>query len=326
MPTPVKDTVLLALRIMEQIPRAPRRISAKEIQAQLANDPTCPQRDLRSIQRQLQWIADNFPVDVDARDRPYGYGWEKGAQPFSVPFLSVQESLLLVLAQKRLHPLLPVNLMKAMGGFFEQAHRNLAFGGNAVREREWLSKVRVIRETQPLLAPKIKAGIFESVAESLYENVWLEVRYKNADGKRYDVKVMPLGLALQGPRLYLACRFDGYDNERTLALHRLLRAKVTTLPFVRPKDFDLERYDADGRFSFGDGRRIKLQFRIDKKYELQLREMCLADDQVITEKNGRLEVCATVVDSGRLDWWLNGFGEAVDNVRKTAVDENGKSK
>ena len=69
-------------------------------------------------------------------------------------------------------------------------------------------------------------------------------------------------LAQQGPRLYLVCRFDGYDNERSLALNRISSAAVSTLGFERPKDFDLQKYDADGRFGFGEGKRISLKFRI----------------------------------------------------------------
>ncbi|WP_257266243.1 hypothetical protein [Endozoicomonas sp. ONNA2] len=39
--------------------------------------------------------------------------------------------------------------------------------------------------------------------------------------------VMPLGLAQQGPRLFLVCRFKGYDDERNLAMHRMLSAHST---------------------------------------------------------------------------------------------------
>jgi predicted DNA-binding transcriptional regulator YafY len=132
---------------------------------------------------------------------------------------------------------------------------------------------------------------------------------------------MPLGLAQQGPRLYLVCRYKGYDNERSLALHRMHSVRMSTLTFERPKDFDLKRFDDDGRFGFGEGEKIRLTFRIDKDYGLHLLETPLSRDQQAVERDdGTLEITATVVDSAMLDWWLRGFGEAVCDVRKEKVE------
>ena len=73
---------------------------------------------------------------------------------------------------------------------------------------------------------------------------------------------MPLGLAHQGPCLYLVCRYQGFDDERNLALHRMQSAEATTLTFERPADFNLQKHDQDGRFLFGEGKRIRLKFRV----------------------------------------------------------------
>ena len=131
---------------------------------------------------------------------------------------------------------------------------------------------------------------------------------------------MPLGLAQQGPRLYLVCRFEGFDNERSLALHRIGKAEVSTLTVERPRGFDLQKYDADGRFGFGEGRRIRLQFYIEHDAGFHLRETPLSKDQQIREVDDCwMEVSATVVDSAMLEWWLRGFGDAVRGVSRQAV-------
>ena len=83
---------------------------------------------------------------------------------------------------------------------------------------------------------------------------------------------MPLGLVQQGQRMYLVCRFDGYDNERSLALHRLLSTRTSSFTFDRPKDFDLEQFDNDGRFAYGNGKLVRLSFRIEKEAGLHLLE------------------------------------------------------
>jgi predicted DNA-binding transcriptional regulator YafY len=126
---------------------------------------------------------------------------------------------------------------------------------------------------------------------------------------------MPLGLAQQGPRLYLVCRFPDYDNERSLALHRITSARATAREFERPKEFDLQKYDNDGRFGFGEGKQIRLTFRITKAAGQHLLESPLSLDQQVVELEDHYEISATVVDSARLQWWLRGFGDAVRDVQ-----------
>jgi predicted DNA-binding transcriptional regulator YafY len=200
----------------------------------------------------------------------------------------------------------------------------LAPHGNAQREREWLSKVRVVSTTQPLLPPKIAPGVFDEVGNALYANQWLAVDYKNQNGKTTRTDVMPLGLAQQGPRLYLVCRFSGYDNERTLALHRIISAKASTLTFVRPADFDLQAYDDEGRFGFGNGQLIKLTFCITQGAGFHVLESPLSKDQQAKPIKDGYEITATLVQTEQLEWWLRGFGEQVWRIRRKPVAGAGK--
>lgn len=316
-----KETVLLALELLRRIPRN-SKISAPELHQQLSS--TGVARDLRTIQRQLEMLSEHFEIERDERNKPYGYRWKERAKGLALPMLSEQESLLLTLAEKQLGNLLPASVMKSMDGFFVQARANIGQGAHALLEREWLTKIRVVSETQPLLPPKIAKGVLEEVSNALYANLWLNLDYKNAGGKRASVEVMPLGLAQQGPRMYLVCRFKGYDNERSLALHRIISAKVSTIAFNRPKDFDLQKYDNDGRFGFGEGTKILLSFRIDKDSGQHLLESALSADQQVVECEGDYEISATVVDSARLDWWLRGFGSALKVLSKKPIVDDEK--
>lgn len=124
------------------------------------------------------------------------------------------------------------------------------------------------------------------------------------------------GLAQQGVRLYLVCRYAGYDEERILALHRILSAQVTARTFERPADFDLEQYDADGNFGLGNGKRICLRFCIDKEAGFHLLESPLSQDQQMEVRDDCFEVAATLVETAQLKWWLNGFGEKVWDIRR----------
>lgn len=312
------DTLQLSINLLHAIPKR-GTITATELQKKLANDGFA--REPRTIQRLLESLcdADLYGIERDMSSKPYRYRWKESARGLTIGSLNPQECLLLTLAEQQLGTLLPTNLMKSMDGFFDQARSQLGETTKTQREREWLDKVRVVGTSQPLLAPKIDPDVFEQVSTALYGNQWLDVDYKNAEGERKTSKVMPLGLAQQGPRMYLVCRFDGYDNERCLALHRFISAKASTLMFERPKDFNLKKFDDDGRFGYGDGTQIRLSFRIEKGVGLHIVECPLSTDQQVVVLDDVFEITATVVDTAMLDWWLRGFGDGVDHIKKVTT-------
>lgn len=312
------ETLQLSHELLRRIPKG-RTITAPELHQQLTEAGF--ERDMRTIQRQLETLAEYYELDRDETTKPFRYSWKPYARGLSLPSLSAQEALLLTLAEQHLRNLLPTRLMKSMEGFFVQARGQLADQKTATRDREWLDKVRVVGTSQPLLPPKIDPDVFDQVSNALYGNQWLEVDYKNAAGKRAKNRVMPLGLAQQGTRMYLVCRFDGYDNERSLALNRIVSARASTLTFDRPAEFDLKKYEDDGRFGYGKGEHIRLQFRIDKEAGLHLLESLLSADQEVKELAEEYEITATVVDSAMLDWWLRGFGESVSKISKRKVSD-----
>ena len=312
-----QETLVFALELLRRIPRQ-GKVTASKLQKQLHEAGL--ERGLRTVQRQLKSLSDHFDIECDNRERPYGYRWKEQSKGFYVPRLSLQESLLLTLAEQYLRSILPARLMHSMEGFFTQARYDLKYHDKHPPEQEWLSKVRIVDTTQPLLPPKIRDGVLEAVSNALYENKWLKLKYENADGKRGDYRVMPLGLAQQGPRLYLVCRFQDFDNERSLALHRIISAEVSTVSFDRPPKFDLKKYDDDGRFGFGEGERIRLTFRIQKPNGFHLLESPLSQDQEVKELDDEYEITATVVDTEQLNWWLRGFGDAVRGIRKQPAE------
>ena len=312
-------TLKLSLELLKRIPKG-RTITAPELRQQLIDANSEFKRAPRTIQRLLETLSTFYDIERDDSSKPYHYCWKENAKGLSLPGLSTQESLLLTLAEQQLSSLLPAKLMKSMEGFFAQARGQLNEKNTTQREREWLDKVRVVSTSQPLLPPKVDADVFQHVSDALYGNQWLDVDYKNAEGDRKVSRVMPLGLAQQGPRMYLVCRYEGYDNERCLALHRFVSAKASTLTFERPKEFDLKRFDDDGRFGYGDGTKIRLSFRITKEAGLHVVECPLSLDQQVVELDDAYEITATVADSAMLDWWLRGFGDSASNIVQMPVD------
>lgn len=166
------ETAILAIELLRRIPRG-RKITATELHSQLKDAGI--ERELRTIQRQLEMLSEHFDIERDDRSKPYGYRWLERAKGLALPNLTAQESLLLGLAEEHLRHLLPARLMSSMDGFFAQARRNLGPDSNATLEREWPKKVRVVATSQPLLPPKIVSGVFETVSDTLYANRWLKL-------------------------------------------------------------------------------------------------------------------------------------------------------
>ncbi len=304
----------LALELLKRIPRR-RKVSAVELHVQLRDAGI--DRDLRSIQRQLEVLCDHFDIECDKSARPYGYRWKELSAGLSLPGLTEQESLLLLLAKQHLEHLLPASVMRSMSGFFEQARRNLspgAPGRGKKLDAEWLKKVRVVSTTVAMLPPHIAPGVFEALSGALYKDQWLDISYRNAQGKIKQKKIMPLGLAQQGQRLFVPCVFDGYQDVRNIAVHRIIKAKNTGQPFERPRDFNLETYDDEGRFGYGKAEKIAIRLWINEYLKLLLEETPLSKDQhVLPAADGATgwELTATVTHSMQLVWWLRSQGTAV---------------
>ena len=116
------ETLEFALAVVQRIPVG-RSVTTTEIKAQLDGGGIV--RDVRSVQRMMETLAERFPeIECDKRSKPYGYRWSKGAKGLSIPNLSLEQALVLQLAENYLKNLLPQQLMQSMGGFFEQARRN----------------------------------------------------------------------------------------------------------------------------------------------------------------------------------------------------------
>jgi predicted DNA-binding transcriptional regulator YafY len=310
------ETLKACLELLRRIPKG-RTVTAPQLRKQLSEAGI--ERDVRTIERQLEVLSAHFEIERDDTSKPYRYSWKSWARGFSLPSLTAGECLLLTLAEQQLRQLLPPRLMKSMSAFFTQARNQLDGQPTARRENEWLKKVRVVSTSQPLLPPRLDNQVFEQVCTALDGNQWLVVEYHNAAGMKSKSRVMPLGLVQQGPRMYLVCRFDGFEDERNLALHRIKSAKASSFSFKRPPGFDLNQYADSGGFGYGSDGLIKLSFRIEKSSGFHLLESPLSEDQQVCEEQKHYKITATVVDTEMLDWWLRGFGKAVSRISKSKL-------
>ncbi|MBH5328316.1 WYL domain-containing protein [Eikenella sp. S3360] len=312
------DTALVYLEILRIIPKT-RYIGIQDICRHL--DGIGIRRDKRTIQRIMHKLCEHFEIEADTRSKPYGYRWKSHAKGLEVPLLNASESLVLALAQQQLKYLLPANIMHSMEPLFTQAQYTLRFDRASTPERAWQNKICIAPTSQPLLPAALDQSILDTVGSALFEDRMLEIEYRNQSGMQYVRRVMPLALVQQEPVLYLVVRFDGYRDNRHLALHRIISAKLLQRPFERPSDFNLQQYLSDGHFGFGSGQSVRLRFSIRREAGFHLTETPLSADQhILASDNTHYRFEATVIDSAMLDWWLAKFGNDVWDIEKQAPD------
>lgn len=298
------ESARLLLAILQRIPRRRYTTSTHLLeQLQAAGFALT----LRSLQRHLDVLVQHYPLECDTRGKPYGYRWSVGSQGLNLPLLSAPEALLLQLARSELAHLLPARTLLSLAPIFDCARQQLDAHPGDAAARRWLKKAQRIPDALPLLAPKLNLGVFETVSDALYSEHSLELVYRNAQGKRQQRSVWPLGLVAQGQRLYLVCRFEGYANERIIALTRILQVQIGA-PFAYPSEFELERYVQAGHFGVLRAPAVALSFRIRKALGLHLAESPLAADQRLVDEGEYLHLRATVPDTELLRRWLRGWG------------------
>ena len=160
------------------------------------------------------------------------------------------------LAEEHLKYQVPARIMSALTPLFESARHTLNETSASSKQNAWMQKVAFVPDSIALMPPTILMRIFDSVSEALYRDSKLDIEYQNVSGECKKRTVSPLGLVQQEHRLYLICKFDGYDDIRHLALHRIKTAEVLDFAADRPHDFRLQEYIAQRHVNYSNGGKV----------------------------------------------------------------------
>ena len=95
------ETLQLSHELLRRIPKG-RTITAPELHQQLMEAGY--EREMRTIQRQLETLSEFYDIERDDSSKPYRYRWKENAKGLSLPGLSAQESLLLVKFRAIMYP------------------------------------------------------------------------------------------------------------------------------------------------------------------------------------------------------------------------------
>ncbi|HHP0513610.1 TPA: hypothetical protein ACRZ3R_004413 [Vibrio harveyi] len=224
------EQLSLAFELYHRIPRG-RKVTAQELQTELSHAGIT--RDIRTIQRNLDVVAQYLDVDKDTRNKPYGYSRQLTSQFVLGP----RESIVLQLAKAMISDALPDQLHYAVESAFQPILNHQRSYPGLQRTEGESTKAGTHSKLCPAKTVKELVTIFEPLSLALTYQRLITITLKT--GETIE-SMMPLGLLLSFQSFHLIYQSD--DNTFDIALHHVAEIKVLTFHFDYPADFKLHQY------------------------------------------------------------------------------------
>jgi len=276
---------------------------------------------LRTVQRDLNSLAQMFPLDFD-QSKPQGWCWRQGAGQLEIPGMDVHAALTFTLVERYLQNLLPRTTLNSMAPWFQAAEGVANAQASAVTQ--WRDKLRVVNHSLNKVPAPIDPSIQATIYNGLLHERQLEVTYRaissGQDPKTYPIH--PLGLVVMEQVVYVVCTVKDYQDARFLALHRIESAELLETQVVRPQAFDIDEFiTREFGIRVGD-MPLELVLRVRGVLAKFMAERPIAENQSLEHIDGEWSrVCASVRDTIQLRNWLRSLGtEAVVESPPTLRD------
>lgn len=296
-------------------------MGTRELQQQLQREGI--ETSLRTIQRDLNQIAQRFPIESN-KTVPQGWRWCSDAPIQSLPHMTSSQAVTFMMVEEHLKHLLPPSLVAEINPWFDAARRSLLEQNNV---KQWVNRVRIVPSSQPLIPPTVDQNAQQAIYEALLQDHQLECVYQSrshATGEKTYI-LNPLALVQKGAVIYLICTRHDKNAIQTFALHRFRAAKVLDKRAVHQNDFHLDHYIESGALGFRvdyqkPTENIELKLTMNAKSVHFFEESALSRDQVIEKLTDNLyQVRATLPFTSQLVWWLRGFGKKLLQIEPEAV-------
>ena len=313
------DTTLRQLKLLEYLPRQPRKVSPQDIKESLLQSGF--EVSIRTIQRDLKTLSAILPLISDERDKPYGWSWHKDAPGFN-PAMDPIEALTFSLAEEYLEPIMPGKSFKRMKVFFERAN-NVLKEMDKSSIKKWRDNVRVIPQWQTLMSPSINEKAEAAIYEALLKGHQLEVKYlKRGEVKAGKRTINPLGIVLQGVVHRLICTMaEDPESPRHLPIHRFNSAEWNGNNASAPKGFNLDSFIESQNIGFLVSKKpLSLEVLFEPMAGFHLTETPISKDQILKQlEDGRYLLKVKLPDTSQIRWWLLGFGSQVEVIRPVSL-------
>ncbi|MDD9173772.1 hypothetical protein ERW49_18115 [Aliivibrio finisterrensis] len=222
-----QEHLSLILELYCRIPQG-RKTTAQLLQKELALAGI--ERDIRTIQRNLELISNYFDVDKDTRDKPYGYSRKLHQKMV----LGLRESIILGLAEVYLRAALPNELSSVIDSAFIQIkNSSISTLPPLLSTRKVHADIDISSHLQSVQL----YSIFERICLALTCQRLITIKKHNHSIHK---NVEPLGLILTNTELYLIYRTEAIKHMPISHIHTI---DVSTFLFDYPDGFNLESYN-----------------------------------------------------------------------------------
>ena len=314
------DTSLRLIQLLRLVPRH-RKKSVRQLKLEL--DAHGYSTTLRTVQRDLEKLAERFPIETDGA-KPAGWHWATGAADVSLPGMEPSVALTFLILQQHVRHLLPPQVLEDLQPYFEEARKALERQPDSGLRR-WPQRIAVTSRSLPMIPPDIDPAIQRTVFDALARRRQLQVEYRPYASDTINGYVLhPQGLIAREGDIYLVALVADYNDPRSLVLHRFVSADVVETSARELPDFDIDRYINQCGISIATGGQVKLEAVFRSARAHALTESRISHDQqveVITLPDGSTghHLTATLQDTLQLTWWLQSFGDELIEYRKTPI-------
>lgn len=317
-----RDTLFRHLAILQMLPRAPHSLSTTTIQMKLEDQGYSI--TARSIQRDLDKLAEHFPLECHSASKPYRWNYVANYTS-DLPAMDTVTALMLVLAEESVRGLLPTVAMDRISYKFQSARKHLE-GLQSNGFSLWSQRVRAIPNSKSLIPAEIQPSIWEGLTDALLNHHAVDVDYLSRyQGELKTYTLHPLGLVARDSSSYLLATVNEHEDVRQFAMHRFHSVKPSASLYRARPDFSVQQYIDAGAFGFPMAQEpVQLSARIDKAVAWLLAETPLSHDQSLSEPDadGWVQLKATVPNDQQTLWWVMGFGASIEILQPPAWREH----
>lgn len=318
------DTSIFHISILELIPRAPKRITVRQLMEKLDVNGVVQKGSLddeknyiKRIQRALIQLSEKYnQIECVPNGRTNEYSWAALAEPVMFPSLDSNTALVLAMASHYLDPILPDESIKTLNRLFMRAKSTLASNSESTGSIDvvsiWKDKVAVLHPGLPRELPRINAKVESIIYQALlYEKV-VKVKYQSWNrNEPIEQLISPQGLFLRGQSIYIfAVNHNHIDTTEPLIylLYRIQEATIVDDPFHKIPRFNVQQHLDQGAFGVlldSKNQKIVLKLKVDKDALKTIIEQPLSKDQKIqTESDQWPVLTATVKNTLELKQWI----------------------
>uniref|UniRef100_UPI003568FBF3 helix-turn-helix transcriptional regulator n=1 Tax=Shewanella putrefaciens TaxID=24 RepID=UPI003568FBF3 len=221
-PSKTVSTVHRQWMILKYLSRTAERKTTEELRYYLTSEGVIQTQ--RTIQRDLVFLADIFPLQCDRDGHQVHWYWQRDSRTELMAGLSFSDSISLLLVQSSLTSLLPKLLFKGLESQFTLAASTLSKSKTLAN---WSQKFASIEPDLSCSPPAIDEQVLERVQNAVLREQQLEVSYQpihQTEPKSYQLA--PLALVLRGQVLYLLATVAQHTDVRRFAMHRMQAAEL----------------------------------------------------------------------------------------------------